>query len=145
MVLADKNAYIEKLERDISEFKRQRDEAREYSAEQYARGAKDLFMALNDARYGKVIDFLYRLLCEGYPDETLTGYLENLFMALQDMDIEPIMEGMSFTAGDSVPLNRKYNLDFDISEYDESRARLKYAGWTYRGSIMERPTLQIIR
>lgn len=138
--MKEKDERIDKLERDIKEFKRQRDEAREYSANQYDRGIKDLFQVMNDVRYGKVIDYLYALSRNPETEANLASYLDNLFMALEDMEIEPIVEdGRPDVQEES--LLRDYNLDFDKSEYHAEKVQLKYAGWRYKEVPMEKPTL----
>lgn len=139
IILKEKEERIEKLENDIREFKRQRDEAREYSANQYDRGIKDLFGALNDVRYGKVIDYLYGLLKDEQTDETLASYLDNLFMAFEDMEVEPILEKLPAVKVET--MLKEYNLEFDKSKFDEKKVRLKYSGWKYKDIPMEKPTL----
>lgn len=141
-VLQQLEERIEKLERDIREFKRQRDDAREYSVNQYDKGVKDLFNAMNDIRYGKVLDYFFSLLSREDLDENLASYLENLFMIFEDMEIEPIAEY------DSVPTNeanltKDYNLDFEKNEYDKEQVKIKYVGWKYKDMILEKPTLEL--
>ena len=133
---------IEKLEHDIKEFKRQRDDAREYSINQYDKGIKDLFNAMNDVRYGKVLDYFFSLLSRGDIDDNLASYLENLFMVFEDMEIEPIVEYDNYDI-DETNLTRDYNLDFDKNEYVKDSVRIKYVGWKYKDTIMEKPTLEL--
>lgn len=133
---------IEHLEQDIKEFKRQRDETREYSINQYDRGIKDLFTAVNDVRYGKIIDYLYSTMQAPDTDENLASYLENLFMALEDMEIEPAVEENDLVIKEE-SLHKQYNLEFDRSKYAPGKVRLKYTGWKYKDVIIEKPTLEI--
>lgn len=133
---------IEKLERDIKEFKRQRDDAREYSINQYDKGIKDLFNAMNDVRYGKVLDYFFSLLSRDDIDDNLASYIENLFMIFEDMEIEPIVENDNFDI-DEANLTRDFNLDFDKNEYAGDRVKIKYVGWKYKDTIMEKPTLKL--
>lgn len=142
IILKEREERIEKLEKDIKEYKRQRDESREYSANQYDRGIKDLFSILNDMRYGKVIDYFYSLLKTEDIDDNLTSYLDNFFMALEDMEIEPIVTEENVTV-DEESMIKQYNLDFDKSEYNASKVRLKYAGWKYKDVPIEKPTLTL--
>jgi len=142
IILKEKDERIEKLEKDIREFKRQRDEAREYSANQYDRGVRDLFNVMNDIRYGKVIDYLYALSQNPGTEANLSSYLDNLFMALEDMEIEPIAEDGRLDVREE-SLLKNFNLDFDKSEYHAEKVRLKYAGWRYRDIPMEKPTLTL--
>lgn len=141
-VLDEKDSRILKLEQDIREFKRQRDEAREYSVNQYDKGIRDLFSAINDIRYGKVIDYLYKLLHTESTDDNLVSYLDNFFMALEDMEIEPAASSEKITA-DKEKLTKEYNLDFDKNDFDASRAELKYTGWKYKDITIEKPTLTL--
>ena len=141
-VLNEKDSHILKLEQDIKEFKRQRDEAREYSVTQYDKGIRDLFSAINDIRYGKVIDYLYKLLQTEGIDDNLASYLDNFFMALEDMEIEPVACNGKITA-DEDKLVKEYNLDFDKNDFDASRAELKYTGWKYKDITIEKPTLAL--
>jgi len=142
IILRERDERIAKLESDIKEFKRQRDEAREYSANQYDRGIKDLFSAMNDIRYGKVIDYLYSLRQKPGLDENLASYLDNLFMAFEDMELEPIVRNGK-PGVDKDGLIKNYNLDFDKSQYDAKKVRLKYAGWKYKDIPLEKPTLTL--
>lgn len=144
IILQEKQERIEKLERDIKEFKRQRDEAKEYSINQYDKGVKDLFALMNDARYGKVIDYLFSLTVSEGVDENLASYLENFFMLLEDMEIEPIAEYDDEVIDDS-NLTKNYNLDFDKNEYVSGKAKIKYVGWKYKDVTIEKPTLTLIR
>lgn len=141
-VLIEKDERIEALERDIREFKRQRDEAREYSVNQYDRGVKDLFNSINDVRYGKVIDYLFALLENNLADENLSSYLDNMFMALEDMEIEP-MEHVGDLNIDQATLVKNYNLAFDKAKFDASHVALRYFGWKYKDIILEKPTLEL--
>lgn len=141
-VLNEKDSHILKLEQDIKEFKRQRDEAREYSVTQYDKGIRDLFSAINDIRYGKVIDYLYKLLQTEGIDDNLASYLDNFFMALEDMEIEPVACNGKITA-DEEKIVKEYNLDFDKNDFDASRAELKYTGWRYKDITIEKPTLTL--
>lgn len=142
LILKDKDDRINLLEKDIREFKRQRDEAREYSVNQYDKGIKDLFVALNDVRYGKVMDYLYTLMKTENIDENLASYLDNLFMALEDMEIEPVVTDEQFIVNEETML-REYNLDFNKTEYVVDRVILKYAGWRYKEILMEKPTITL--
>ncbi len=142
MILKEKEERIAKLENDIKEYKRQRDEAREYSANQYEKGIKDLFGAMNDVRYGKVIDYLYSLLHNPDTEDNLVSYLDNLFMAFEDMEIEPMIENGNFNVKEE-NLVKMFNLDFDKSEYKAENVALKYAGWKYKDIPMEKPTLTL--
>lgn len=142
IIIKEKEERIEKLEKDIKEFKRQRDESREYSANQYDRGIKDLFSALNDIRYGKIIDYFYMLLRADDTNDNLASYLDNFFMALEDMEIEPIVsDGCACVKEDN--MIKQFNLDFNKSEYEESKIQLKYAGWKYKDHPLEKPTLTL--
>lgn len=142
IIIKDMQERIDKLERDIKEFKRQRDDAREYSVNQYDKGIKDLFTQMNDIRYGKVIDYLYALLKSDDIDENLASYLDNFFMILEDMEIEPIAgEGVAVVTESN--LTKDYNLDFDKKEYVEGGTEIKYVGWKYKDRPMEKPTLKL--
>lgn len=141
-VLDEKDSRILKLEQDIREFKRQRDEAREYSVNQYDKGIRDLFSAINDIRYGKVIDYLYKLLQTEGTDDNLASYLDNFFMALEDMEIEPAAASEKINT-DREKLIKEYNLDFDKNDFDSSRIELKYTGWKYKDIPIEKPTLTL--
>lgn len=142
IILNEKDSRIEKLEQDIKEFKRQRDEAREYSVNQYDKGIKDLFSAVNDIRYGKIIDYLYNLLQAESIDDNLASYLDNFFIALEDMEIEPIVADGKTTT-DKEKLVKEYNLDFDKNDFDSTRVELKYVGWKYKDIPIEKPTLTL--
>lgn len=142
LVLKEKDERIELLEKDIREFKRQRDESREYSANQYDKGIKDLFITLNDVRYGKVIDYLYALMRTEDVDENLASYLDNLFMALEDMEIEPVIADGQPNVNEETML-KEYNLDFNKAEYVANRVKLKYAGWRYKETLIEKPTITL--
>lgn len=140
LIIKDKDDRIDRLEKDIKEFKRQRDEAREYSVNQYDRGIKNLFSTMNDARYGKVIDYLYSLSRSDETEENLASYLDNLFMALEDMEIEPIIQDDEIVVNEETML-KEYNLDFNKTDFDKKKVRLKYAGWTYKDTTMEKPSI----
>lgn len=142
IILKERDERIAKLEKDIKEYKRQRDEAREYSANQYDRGIKDLFQVMNDARYGKVIDYLYAMAGNPDTEENLASYLDNLFMAFEDMEIEPIAANGRFNIQEE-SLLRDFNLEFDKSAYDAGKVRLKHTGWKYKDVPMEKPTLTL--
>lgn len=142
ILVKDMQERIDKLERDIKEFKRQRDDAREYSVNQYDKGIKDLFSQMNDLRYGKVIDYFYSLLKADDTDENLASYLDNFFMILEDMEIEPIAGDEDVVVTES-NLTKEYNLDFDKKEYVEGGTEIKYVGWKYKDIPMERPTLKL--
>ena len=142
LIIRDKDEKINSLENDIREFKRQRDEIRDYSTDQYNRGIKDLFRGLNDLRYGKVIDYFYSLMKSPDVDEKLGSYLENFFMALEDAEIEPIIADENFDVN-SKQLIKEFNLDFDKSKYNSKKVKLKYYGWKYKDSIIEKPSLTI--
>lgn len=137
--LSEKN---KRLSRDIEEFKRQRDEVREYSAMQYDRGVRDLFNLANDSRYSKPLDYLYSLRTDS-DDDVLATYLDNFFMALEEMDIVPILEDKKMPAKiDALSIVRDYNLTFDKSEFNSKKIAVKYAGWKYKNMILEKPTLE---
>lgn len=142
IILQERDERINKLEKDIKEFKRQRDDAREYSVNQYDKGIKDLFGLMNDVRYGKVIDYLFSLLQKDGVDETLTGYLENFFMLLEDMEIEPIAD-YDDEVENETNLTKNYNLDFDKKNYRKDNVKIKYVGWKYKDIPMEKPTLTL--
>lgn len=142
LIIRDKDEKINSLENDIREFKRQRDEIRDYSTDQYSRGIKDLFRGVNDLRYGKVIDYFYSLMKSSDVDEKLGSYLENFFMALEDAEIEPIIADENFDVN-SKQLIKEFNLDFDKSKYNSKKVKLKYYGWKYKDSIIEKPSLTI--
>ena len=141
IILQEKDERISKLEKDIREFKRQRDEAREYSLNQYDRGVKDLFKLMNDIRYGKVIDYLFSLLQKEEIDDNLAGYLENFFLLLEDMEIEPICDYEDEVSDENVTKN--YNLDFDKKCYEPGNVKVKYVGWKYKDVPIEKPTITL--
>ena len=132
---------VRRLERDISEYRRQRDEAREYSAKEYERGIKTLFGSLNDARHSKIVDYFYKLMSEKDIDDNLRSYLENFFMALAECEITPILQGVEIGNIPENKLTADYNLDFDKSDYDADKTQVKYVGWKYKNTILEKPTL----
>ena len=142
IILREKEERIDRLEKDIKEFKRQRDEAREYSISQYDKGIKDLFGMMNDIRYGKVIDHLFSLLHRDDIDDELAGYLENFFMLLEDMEIEPIAEYEDEIL-EKENITKNYNLDFDKKNYKAGGVKIKYVGWKYKDVPMEKPTLAL--
>ena len=142
IIIKELQERIDKLEKDIKEFKRQRDDAREYSVNQYDKGIKDLFSQMNDVRYGKVIDYFYALLREPDTDENLASYLDNFFMILEDMEIEPIVgDGVALVTESN--LTKDYNLDFDKKQYVEGGTEIKYVGWKYKDYPIEKPTLKL--
>ena len=97
---------------------------------------------MNDVRYGKVIDYLYSLLHNPDTEDNLVSYLDNLFMAFEDMEIEPMIENGNFNVKEE-NLVKMFNLDFDKSEYKAENVALKYAGWKYKDIPMEKPTLTL--
>ena len=131
---------IRRLESDVREFQRQRDELREYSQKQYDRGVRDLFKLMLDERYGRVADYFYKLMKSETTDDNLRGCLENLFMALEDFDIMPIISDGKIP---EVTPERivQYNLEFDRTEYDPSKTEVKYPGWRFGSFVLEKPTL----
>jgi len=141
MVMSGLEDKVRRLERDISEYRRQRDEAREYSAKEYARGIKTLFGSLNDARHSKIVDYFYKLMSEKNIDDNLRSYLENFFMALAECEITPILQGVEIGNIPENKLTADYNLDFDKSDYDADKTQVKYVGWKYKNTILEKPTL----
>lgn len=140
LIIAELEDRISKLESDIKEYKRQRDEAREYSVNQYGRGIKDIFASINDKRYGKVVDYLFTIMHSPDADPNLVSYLENFFMALEDMEIEPIADAENIKV-DENNLVRDYNLTFNKGDYSKDKIAIKYVGWKYKDSILEKPTL----
>lgn len=143
IILQEKDKRIQRLENDIREFKRQRDELREYSIGQYDKGVRDFFLLMNDVRYGKIIDYLYRALNSGSLDENMASYMDNLFMLFEDMEIEPVVADEGELMVNSENLTRMFNLDFDKHAFHPARVTLKYAGWKYKDMIMEKPTLTL--
>lgn len=143
VIIAECEDRIKRLESDVAEFQRRHDEMREYSLVQYDRGIKTLFNALNDKRYSKPLDFLYKMMINPALDDNFRSYLENLFMALKDMDIEPIIENPFTATIDETRLTTNYNLEFDKKNFIPEKTKIKYVGWKYKNSILEKPTLSV--
>ncbi|MBR4027420.1 MAG: hypothetical protein IKJ01_07700 [Lachnospiraceae bacterium] len=142
ILLAEKEKRIEQLEDGLKEYKRQKDEMMEYSMRQYDTAVKHFFGALNDVKYGKIIDYFYSLLEAEDTEENLAGYLENFFIALEDMNIEPIVTAKELCVKEETML-KDFNLQFDKSQYDASKVALKYTGWKYKSLPMEKPTIML--
>ena len=104
---------IRRLENDVNEYKRQRDEQIEYAQTQYDRGIRELFQLLNDDRYSQIINYFYALMLDGKTEANLRSYLENFFMALEEFDITPINGG--------------------------NAAKFKSPGWKLRDIVLEKP------
>lgn len=143
IVLQEKDRRILRLENDIREFKRQRDELREYSMGQYDKGVRDLFLLMNDVRYGKIVDYLYRALNTGELEDNMASYVDNFFMLLEDMEIEPVVADEGELVVNRENLTRMFNLDFDKNAFHPARVALKYAGWKYKDMVIEKPTLTL--
>lgn len=143
LAIEQKNERITLLEQDIQEFKRQRDELREYSVNEFNRGIILLFEAMNDKKYGKIIDYLYTLRQSKTCSENLASYLDNLFMTFEDMEIEPIMKLTEPLKINEQMITKEYNLDFTKEQYQSNHCVLKYVGWKYKDKIIEKPTLTL--
>ena len=141
VIIAEYEEKIRRLESDVAEYQRRHDEIREYSVTQYDRGVKDLFNLLNDKRYSKPIEFLYKLMRNPALDANVRSYLENFFLALEEMDIEPIIQVGQPLVVDIAKMTANYNLEFDIKDFVPEKTTIKYVGWKYKDSILEKPTL----
>lgn len=141
VIIAEYEEKIRRLENDVAEYQRRHDEIREYSVTQYDRGVKDLFNLLNDKRYSKPIEFLYKLMRNPALDANVRSYLENFFLALEEMDIEPIVQTGKPLVVDITKMTANYNLEFDIKDFVPEKTTVKYVGWKYKDSILEKPTL----
>ena len=104
---------IRRLENDVNEYKRQRDEQIEYAQSQYYRGIRDVFQLLNDDRYSRIINYFYALMLDNKTEANLRSYLENFFMALEEFEIMPINGG--------------------------NPAKFRSPGWRFRNTILEKP------
>lgn len=111
---------IWRLESDVNEYKRQRDEQTEYAQTQYDRGVRDVFKMLNNPRYGNMIDYFHALSKNDGTEKNLRSCLENFFMALEELDIVPIE-----TEG-----------EYPIVE-------TKSPGWRLRNMILDKPTREL--
>lgn len=143
VIVAEYENKIKRLENYVAEIQRRHDEMREYSLTQHDRGIKDLFAALNSKNYSKPLDFLYKIMLNPALDDNFRSYLENLFMALKDMGVEPIVENPFSAKIDETRLTTNYNLEFDIKNFVPEKTKVKYVGWKYKNSILEKPTLYI--
>lgn len=137
---------IEKLEQDIQEYKRQKNDLSERILSEYDQGIRNLIKTLNNSRYSKPLDYLYQLMECDSTDDVLKSYLENFFMALEEMDIEPMNPNRDLSNINKSTLSAEYNLDFDINTIRENdEIKIKYIGWKYNGKcreyIIEKPTL----
>ena len=137
---------IEKLEQDIQEYKRQKNDLSERILSEYDQGIRNLIKTLNNSRYSKPLDYLYQLMECDSTDDVLKSYLENFFMALEEMDIEPMNPNRNLSNINKSTLSAEYNLDFDINTIRENdKIKIKYIGWKYNGKcreyIIEKPTL----
>jgi len=142
LLIANYEEKIRRLERDLEEYKRQHDELMTYSAGNYDRGVKDLFHILNDKRYGKPLNFLYEtFLTDQNLDANLRVILENFFMALEEMEIEPINEVKESVLADPASLKKSCDLEFDIKDLVPEKVYFKYVGWKYKDTVIEKPTL----
>jgi len=142
LLIANYEEKIRRLERDLEEYKRQHDELMTYSAGNYDRGVKDLFHILNDKRYGKPLNFLYETFLTGQNlDANLRVILENFFMALEEMEIEPINEVKESVLADPASLKKSCDLEFDIKDLVPEKVYFKYVGWKYKDTVIEKPTL----
>lgn len=142
MLIADYEEKIKRLEKDLEEYKRQHDELRTYSVGNYDRGVKDLFHILNDKRYGKPLNFLYQtFLFNQRLDANFRGILENFFMALEEMEIEPIVQIEKSLLTDTSRLKTNCDLEFDIKDLVPEKVYFKYVGWKYKDNVIEKPTL----
>lgn len=145
VIIDDLNIKISRLENDINEFQRQRDDIREYSATQYERGIKDLFNAMNSKQSSKTLDFLFSYKDKEGIDPVLGSYLENLFMAMEEVDIYPVLEDMKLPPEgiNEEKMTKDYNLDFDKKNYKGEPLEVKRPGWMYKDVLIEKPTLKI--
>ena len=141
VIIAEYEEKIRRLENDVAEYQRRHDEIREFSTLQYDRGIKDLFNILNDNRYSKPIDFLYKLMQNPTLNANVRSYLENFFLALEEMEIEPIVQAGQAVVVSPARMTANYNLEFDIKDFVPEKTSVKYAGWKYKDSILEKPTL----
>lgn len=141
VIIAEYEEKIRRLENDVAEYQRRHDEIREFSTMQYDRGIKDLFNILNDNRYSKPIDFLYKLMQNPTLNANVRSYLENFFLALEEMEIEPIVQAGQAVVVSPARMTANYNLEFDIKDFVPEKTTVKYAGWKYKDSILEKPTL----
>lgn len=137
---------IEKLEQDIQEYKRQKNDLSERILSEYDQGIRNLIKTLNNSRYSKPLDYLYQLMECDSTDDVLKSYLENFFMALEEMDIEPMNPNRELSNINKSTLSAEYNLDFDINTVRANdNIKIKYIGWKYNGKcreyIIEKPTL----
>ncbi len=139
IIINEKDERIKELEDYIREVERQRNETREYSNKQYEKGIKDLFSIMNDIKYGKVIDYLFSIHKLDTIDKKLKSYLENLFISFEEIGIEPICKEISVINKETIL--KDFNLQFDKSEFDANKIKLKYTGWKYKGVPIEKPTL----
>lgn len=144
LLISEKDERIERLEQSIKEYQRQARQATEYSTKQFDRGVCELFSCLNDKRFGKQIDYLYRVMKERRCDDEMLGYLENVFYALEDMEIMPIISDYSKFSVNDDTVTKDYNLDFDKNLFQRDQVEVKYVGWTFReDTIIEKPTLKL--
>lgn len=142
LLIADYEEKIIRLEKDLVEYKRQHDELRTYSVGNYDRGVKDLFHILNDKRYGKPLNFLYQSLMFNHNlGANFRSILENFFMALEEMDIEPIIQIEKSVLADHARLKANCDLEFDIKNLVPEKVYFKYVGWKYKNTVIEKPTL----
>ena len=132
---------IRRLENDLVEYKRQRDEQIEHAQSQYDRGVRDFFKLLNDERYSRIVDYFYALQSNKQLDPNMRSYLENFFMALEELEITPIVADGKIPTVDPNQLNQTYNLTFDRQHYDPNSVEVKYPGWRFKEVILEKPTL----
>ena len=134
---------IRHLESDVAEFQRQRDEQIEYAQTQYDRGIRDVFNLINDERYSKVLDYFYALMSDDKTEPNLRSYLENFFIAIEELDVVPIINDGKVPNVEPDRLSQMCTLNFDKKNFDPAKVKVISPGWRFKSVILDKPALSL--